>query len=184
MPDPAALLEFQITVAAWRRIPRLRARLQQAAEATAAHLPKKFRFPFSATVLLTGNAKVRQLNRDFRGIDLPTNVLSFPQFTPAELTISGKGKDRLELGDIAIANQYVVKEAKTDHKILINHLTHLVIHGLLHLFGYDHMDDGEAEAMEKREIGIMKALGLPDPYAVFPPPRQKTKTGTTGKRQK
>jgi len=166
MPDPAATLDFQITVAGWRRIPRLRAHLQRAAQVTLDHLPKRFRFPVSATVLLTGNAKIRQLNRDFRGLDKATNVLSFPQFTPPELGRLGKGKSVIELGDIALAYQYTVAQARYDHKILINHVTHLVVHGLLHLFGYDHMQDQEAEQMERLEIRILKALGLPDPYAV------------------
>jgi probable rRNA maturation factor len=165
MPDPTAILDIQIQLAAWRRIPRLRARLQQAALATQAHLPKHLRFPFTATLLLTGNAKIRQLNRDFRAMDKATNVLSFPQFPPAELPKIGKQKRGCELGDIAIASQYVVAEANSEHKILINHITHLLIHGLLHLFGYDHTHDNEAEAMEKLEIKIMTALGLPDPYA-------------------
>ena len=164
MPDPDPLLDFQITVASWQRIPRLRARLQQAAQVTAAHLPKKFAFPFCATVLLAGNAKIQQLNHDFRGMDKPTNVLSFPQYSPAELPKLGKQKTAVELGDIALAYQYTAKEAKENNKLLINHATHLVVHGLLHLFGYDHCHDEEAEVMEKMEIRIMKALGLPDPY--------------------
>ena len=164
MPDPTALLDFQITVASWRRIPRLRARLQQAAQVTVAHLPKKFVFSFSATVLLAGNAKIKQLNHDFRGLDKPTTVLSFPQFSPAELPKLGKQKTVVELGDIALAYQYMSKEAKENNKLLINHATHLVVHGLLHLFGYDHGHDSEAAVMEKLETKIMKALGLPDPY--------------------
>ena len=166
MTTPAATLELQIAAASWKRIPRLRVRLQKAADVTAAHLPKKFAFPFTATVLLTGNAKIRQLNRDFRGIDRATNVLSFPQFSPAQLPKLGKQTGPVELGDIALAYQYMVVEAKKDHKILINHTTHLVIHGLLHLFGYDHGFDQEAETMEKLEIKIMKALGIDDPYAL------------------
>jgi probable rRNA maturation factor len=165
MQKTVALLDLQITIAGWRRIPQLRARLQQAAAATAAHLPKKFRGPLAATLLLTGNTKVRQLNRDFRGIDKATNVLSFPQFSPAELPKLGKSRKPLEIGDIAIAYQYVVAEARREHKLLINHTIHLVIHGLLHNFGYDHGMKTEAEAMEKLEIKIMKSLGLPDPYA-------------------
>ena len=165
MPDPTALLEFQIAVAAWRRVPRLRARLQRAAEVTAAHLPKKLRFPFAATVLLAGNAKIRQLNRDFRGIDKATNVLSFPQFSPAELPKRGQEKPMAELGDIALAYQYTKKEAKENNKLFVDHSIHLVVHGLLHLFGYDHLNDKDAERMEKLEIRIMKALDLPDPYA-------------------
>jgi len=174
MPDPAASLDIQIALAAWRCVPRLRARLRQAALATSAHLPKKLRFPFAATVLLTGNAKIRQLNRDFRGIDKATNVLSFPQFSPAELPKFGKYRGAVEIGDIALAYQYIVVESYKDHKLLINHITHLVIHGLLHNFGYDHRIGSEAETMEKLEIKIMKAMGLPDPYAPAPRPARKS----------
>ncbi len=168
MPDPTSLLDFQITLAAWRRVPRLRARLHQAAQATLDHLPKKLRFPVTATVLLAGNAKIRQLNHDFRGLDQATNVLSFPQFPPAALPRLAKNKGAAELGDIAIAYQYVAAEAKKDGRLLIDHITHLVIHGFLHLFGYDHLCDQDAEHMEKLETKIMKALDLPDPYAPQP----------------
>jgi probable rRNA maturation factor len=178
-PDPTALLDFQITAAGWRRIPRLRARLMQAAQMTAAHLPKKLHFPFTATVLLAGNSKIAQLNHDFRGTAHPTNVLSFPQFDRLKLLKSGKTIKRIEIGDIALANQYVVAEAKKEHKILINHITHLVIHGLLHLFGYDHIDEQEAGIMEKLEIRIMQTMGLPDPYAPLEKP-----TSTTKRRRK
>ena len=175
MPEPfASSLDLQITVAGWRQIPHLRTRLQQAARATARHLPKKLRFPFTATVLLTSNARLRQLNRDFRDIDKPTNVLSFPQFSPVELTKYGKKRGIVGVGDIALAHQYIVAEAHRDHKILINHVTHLVVHGLLHNFGYDHRVKAEAEIMEKLEIKIMKSLGIPDPYADFGP---RLKTG-------
>ena len=173
MPIPRPLLDFQITVASWRRISRLRARLQLAAQATIDRLPKTMRFPVTATVLLTGNAKVRQLNHDFRGLDKATNVLSFPQFSPTELSHLGKQKNVVELGDIALAYQYVVAEAKSDNKLLIDHITHLVIHGLLHLFGYDHTKDRDARQMEKLEIEIMDALGLQDPYASQTQKKQK-----------
>ena len=172
MPDPTASLDFQITLAAWRRVPRLRTRLQQAAQATLDHLPKKLRFPATATVLLAGNAKIRLLNHDFRGIDQATNVLSFPQFSPEALPRLGKQKNAVELGDIALAYHYVAAEAKKDGRLLIDHITHLVIHGFLHLFGYDHLCDHDAEKMEKLEIKIMKALSLPDPYAPQPKKKQ------------
>ena len=165
MPDPSLSLDFQIALAGWQRIPHLRAKLKKAAQAVHTHIPAKFRFNARATVLLSGNAKIRQLNHDFRGMDKPTNVLSFPQFDPKDLPKAGKNEEIVEIGDIALALQVTTKEAKLDNKPLINHVTHLVIHGLLHLYGYDHGDDHEAEAMEKLEIKIMKALELPNPYA-------------------
>ncbi|MDE1974510.1 MAG: rRNA maturation RNase YbeY [Hyphomicrobiales bacterium] len=156
----------------WKRIPGLRARLTKAAAATSARLPKKFRFSFSANVLLTGNACVKQLNHDFRGIDKPTNVLSFPQFMLPDLPKLGKEKKPVALGDIAIAYMYTAKEAKENNKLLENHTVHLLIHGLLHLFGYDHLSDLDARKMEKLETEIMKDLELPNPYA----PQQQART--------
>ncbi|MDE1900860.1 MAG: rRNA maturation RNase YbeY [Alphaproteobacteria bacterium] len=149
----------------WKKIPRLNARLQQAAAATLAHLPARLQIPFNATLLLTGDARVRRLNHDFRGIDKPTNVLSFPQFEPRRLPELGKCPEPVEIGDIAIALAYSSKEAKENNKLLINHIIHLVVHGLLHLFGYDHIMDAQANRMEKLETTIMRSLGLPDPYA-------------------
>jgi probable rRNA maturation factor len=171
MPD--LLLDFQTPLASWRRVPRLFARLQTAAQAVARHV--SVASDFSATVLLAGNARVRQLNHDFRGIDKATNVLSFPQFSPKEMRRFKRQKEKVFLGDIVLAYQYVVAEAKKDDKILINHATHLVVHGLLHLFGYDHQKEAEATRMEKMEIRIMKDLGLPDPYAPQPRKRKNRK---------
>jgi probable rRNA maturation factor len=151
--------------AAWSRIKGLRPRLALAAQVTQQHLPKHLCFPVSATLLLTTDVAIRRLNRDFRGIDKATNVLSFPQLEPGQIAPLKRPKTPIELGDIAIAYQYIVVEAKKDHKILINHVTHLFIHGLLHLFGYDHEIDPKAERMERLEQKIMAALDLPDPYA-------------------
>ena len=161
----------------WINIKGLKPRLEKAALVTLAHLPKKLRFPITANLLLTTDAAIRKLNRDFRGMDKATNVLSFPQYEAAELGKFRGQKQPVEMGDIVIAYQYMVAEAKKDHKILINHVTHLFIHGLLHLFGYDHMIDPEAEQMEGLEQKIMAALKLPDPYAsaeTMEPKRKRT----------
>ncbi|MDD3370603.1 MAG: rRNA maturation RNase YbeY [Alphaproteobacteria bacterium] len=166
-------LDFQITVPSWTRLPRLRARLKEAAQATAQYLGSSLRAPASATILLSGNARIRQLNFDFRGMDRPTNVLSFPQFSPPEIARLAKKNDEIELGDIALAYQYVSREARDEEKKAIDHTTHLVIHGLLHLFGYDHQKESAAEKMEKAERTIMKSLGLPDPYATLRPSKRK-----------
>ncbi len=166
-------LEITITDAGWRRVPRLASRLEQAAQVTLQNLPKAMRFPVTFSLLLTSDAKIRQLNHDFRGMKRPTNVLSFPQYEPSKLTKLGKGKGPAHMGDVAIAYQYIVAEAKKDHKILINHTIHLMIHGLLHLFGYDHGLNVEAVRMERLEQKIMKDLGLPDPYAAATPAKRK-----------
>jgi len=137
----------------------------EAAAATAKKLPARCRFPASATILLTGNAHIRQLNRDFRGIDRPTNVLSFPQYEPEEIIKQKNKKTIVEIGDIALAYQYVLSESKRDNKALLDHITHLVVHGLLHLYGYDHGSDDEAEKMERKEIDILKLINIENPYA-------------------
>jgi probable rRNA maturation factor len=165
MSRPTLTLDFQISASAWKRIPGLRARLQRAARATMARLPATLRFSARATVLLASDAKVRQLNFDFRGIDKTTNVLSFPQFLPQEIRRLKKQKEPVELGDIALAYQRTTGEAKNDGKRPADHATHLVIHGLLHLLGYDHVGAREARKMEKTETEILKSLGHPDPYA-------------------
>jgi len=162
------LLDFQIEQDRWRSLRNLRPRLRKAADAVAALAPEAHRFPMAATLLLTGNAKIKQLNRDFRGIDKPTNVLSFPQYSPQDLKRLPKQKKPTELGDIILAYPYIVAEARKEDKILLDHVTHLAIHGLLHLLGYDHIKEREAARMERLEIEIMKVLGLPDPYAPQP----------------
>ena len=114
-------------------------------------------------VMLTDDAGIRTLNANWRGIDKPTNVLSFPALQP---TGPGGPNDAPRmLGDIAIAYQTTRKEADEEHKPFDHHLSHLAVHGFLHLIGYDHEKDDEAEAMETLERQILAQLGIPDPYA-------------------
>lgn len=110
------------------------------------------------SVLLTDDAHIRVLNRDYRGFDKATNVLSFPgSDDPDDLGPM--------LGDIVIAHETLEAEALDAGIPVAHHMSHLVVHGLLHLFGYDHEDDEEAEAMERVETAILAELGIPDPYA-------------------
>lgn len=171
------LLCLQINDARWRKIPKLKSSLERAAAETLEMLPKTLQRPCSISVLLGTNAAIRTLNYQFRGIDKPTNVLSFPQFETGKELRSQPKTISVNMGDIAIAYQYVVLESKLQHKILINHLTHLIIHGILHLFGYDHLVEIEAERMERLEKRIMTRLGLPDPYniPVVPPKKSRPK---------
>ncbi len=162
---PKITLDISIENAGWKKIPKLNARLLKTAQAVFDHLPERFRFPFMVTVLLTGDAAMRKLNRDFRGMDRPTNVLSFPQFAPRQLPKKGQKGEVTYLGDIALGYQYIVGETKKNNKMLINHNCHLLIHGILHLFGYDHHSSTGAVRMERLEKRIMASLGLPDPYA-------------------
>jgi probable rRNA maturation factor len=111
------------------------------------------------SIVLTDDARIRRLNRDHRGIDKATNVLSFPQDDP-----DAEAYGPL-LGDIVIAHETVAREAVDGGLSFRHHLTHLVVHGFLHLVGYDHMHDDEAEEMERLETSILAVLGIPDPYA-------------------
>jgi probable rRNA maturation factor len=112
------------------------------------------------SIVFSDDAHVRTLNRDWRGKDKPTNVLSFPAF-PAE----PGGAMPPMLGDIVLAVETVAREAELEAKPLDHHITHLVIHGLLHLLGHDHEDDAEAERMEALERAALARLAIPDPYA-------------------
>jgi probable rRNA maturation factor len=114
-------------------------------------------------VMLTDDTGIRTLNLNWRGIDKPTNVLSFPALQP---TGAGGPDDAPRmLGDIAIAYETVRKEADDEQKPFDHHLSHLAIHGFLHLMGYDHETDDDAEIMEGLEQEILAQLGIPDPYA-------------------
>ena len=113
-------------------------------------------------VLLSDDAALRALNAQWRGIDRPTNVLSFPA---AKMQGDASPKS---LGDIAIAYETAAHEADDEDKPFAHHLSHLAVHGFLHLIGYDHEKDSDAEKMERLERVILARLGIPDPYAARP----------------
>jgi probable rRNA maturation factor len=110
-------------------------------------------------IILTDDARVRALNRVWRGIDKPTNVLSFPA-----KEAHAHGEPAL-LGDIVIAYETTAREASADKKPFLHHLAHLTVHGFLHLRGYDHEAEDEAVAMEGIERAVLARLDVPDPYA-------------------
>ena len=114
-------------------------------------------------VLLTDDAAVHDLNGRFRDRDQPTNVLSFPA---ADMTIPGQAP---HLGDLVLAFGVCAAEAEAQGKRLADHLTHLTIHGVLHLLGRDHVDETEAEAMEAEERTLLASLGVADPYRLHEP---------------
>lgn len=118
----------------------------------------------SVNVLLSDDATIKTLNRDWRGKNKPTNVLSFP-FAEGEMADMPlpKGMAR-PLGDIILARETLLREAESEQKPLRHHFMHLVVHGTLHLLGYDHMNDEEANEMENREREILADLNIPDPY--------------------
>jgi len=116
----------------------------------------------TVAVLFTDDDAVRRLNRDFRDQDKPTNVLSFPADIGERFHIP-EG-EVLPLGDIALALETCLHEAKRDGKTIEDHVTHLVVHGILHISGYDHIDDRDALEMERLERSILGRLGIGDPY--------------------
>ena len=116
------------------------------------------------SVRLTGDEEVRALNAEWRGKDKPTNVLSFPLADQDELQRAAVGGPELMLGDIVLARGTCVREAEEKQISLEQHAAHLLVHGTLHLLGYDHHQDEEAADMEARETRALARLGIADPY--------------------
>ncbi|SJL82704.1 rRNA maturation RNase YbeY [Vibrio palustris] len=119
----------------------------------------RFREQAEVTIRIVDEAESHQLNLDYRGKDKSTNVLSFPFDAPP-------GFDIDLLGDLVICRQVVEREAKEQNTTLDAHWAHMVVHGSLHLLGYDHIEDDEAEIMESLETDIMQHMGFDDPYAI------------------
>ena len=116
------------------------------------------------SVRLTGDEEVRALNAEWRGKDRPTNVLSFPQLQPRELEAAAASGPELMLGDVVLACGVCAREAEEKAIPLEDHAAHLVVHGTLHLLGYDHQDEVSAADMESREVRALARLGIADPY--------------------
>jgi probable rRNA maturation factor len=156
------ITEVLVVADGWQSEPEAEAIIQRAI-ATAAEVVDADTGEAELAVMLTDDAGIRTLNSNWRGIDKPTNVLSFPAL---QQTGPGGPDDAPRmLGDIAIAYQTTRKEADDEQKLFDHHLSHLAVHGFLHLIGYDHDTDDDAEAMESLEREILAQLGIPDPYA-------------------
>ncbi len=123
---------------------------------------------YCITVALTDNTHQQELNRQFRGQNRPTNVLSFPHYSKRQLKQLSQQAEPVFLGDISLAYQYVAAEARQDGKALTNHIIHLVIHGILHILGHDHQAAKPAALMEQLERDILARMNIPDPYAQEP----------------
>ena len=147
-------LEITIEDKDWKTVPSLRKLARQAIKAALVD------DDVSISVLFTSDAEISGINKQWRGKARPTNVLSFPVSVETPVP---KGEPR-PLGDIVMAYGTILKEATEQKKPVANHVSHLIVHGLLHLLGYDHEIDAEAEIMEAREVEILKKLGIEDPY--------------------
>ena len=150
-------LDIMIEAGDWSRLEDAEALAQKAAEAALA-VTYEADGEFEASVMLTDDAQIRELNRTWRDKDKPTNVLSFP--APEQPGLDGPR----HLGDIALAYETLVRESGEESKELAHHFAHLIVHGVLHLLGYDHEVEAEADIMEALEVKALATLGIADPY--------------------
>lgn len=152
-----------------KAFPRMSAKIEKAATRAFLDAKKPATFQgriFEINIVLTTDLPIKKLNKIWRGKDKATNVLSFPQLDlKAPLPRGAKIKlISLSLGDVVLAFETIKRESVFQKKTLEQHTLHLVVHGILHLLGYDHMSTKDATAMEKLECDILHALGYPDPY--------------------
>ncbi|HRD75277.1 MAG TPA: rRNA maturation RNase YbeY [Hyphomicrobiaceae bacterium] len=158
-PGAALAIEIVEESGNWAVVPEAGALIAQATDALARHPAIAGRLPAAATIVLASDADVQVLNRTWRGKDKPTNVLSFPAGTGA------RDEDgRPLLGDVVLAIESIQLEAHELAVPVAHHLQHLVVHGTLHLMGYDHETDADAEVMEGLEVAVLQGLGVPNPY--------------------
>ena len=166
MSSALPLTEVLVVADCWQTEPEAEAVIHRAINA-AAEIADADVGEAEIAVMLTDDTGIRTLNNNWRSIDKPTNVLSFPALQP---TTGAPADAPRMLGDIAIAYETTRKEADDEEKPFDHHLSHLAVHGFLHLIGYDHEKDDDAEAMEALEREILEQLGIPDPYADRDPP--------------
>ncbi len=159
-----APIELQITIAGqgWPDEVELRKLADHATQAVFHEIGVASSSKSELSLLFTGDEAIRQVNRKWRGMDKPTNVLSFPAVSDADPA-------RLPpvLGDIVFGVETIAREAKLEDKPFDHHLIHLIVHGLLHIFGYDHEQEPDAKAMEALEQRILETLAIPDPYGTM-----------------
>jgi probable rRNA maturation factor len=152
-------IEFVETEPSWRRAVAARRLAREAVAAAAEAAGAKLVRGAEMTIHLVGDEAIRALNKQWRGKDAPTNVLSFPAVAPERIASA-----RL-LGDVFVALETLTREAEAEEKPLADHFRHLVAHGFLHLIGFDHETSAQAQAMERIEIAALARLGVADPYA-------------------
>ncbi len=154
-------VEISIESPAWAATPDLAALAGRAVAAAADAAGAAHGADTEVSCLFTDDAAMRVLNARWRGVDAPTNVLSFPAAAGSPAFAAPL------LGDIVLAFETIAREASRDGKVFDHHLFHLIVHGALHLFGHDHLGEAEAEAMERLETRVMTRLGMPDPHEGF-----------------
>ena len=142
----------------WDALPDAEGSVERVCAAAVAGARRDLLPDVEIAVLLADDAHVQAVNKEWRGLDKPTNVLSFPTVPPDRIGTTPV------LGDLILAFETCAREAEHDGKTLHDHVAHLVVHGVLHLLGYDHLTETEAEEMEAIEIEVLAGLGIPDPY--------------------
>lgn len=152
------VIDVVIEAAGWDALPEAEALVEAGVEAAIAVAKLQLLPGAEISVMLADDARLRELNRIWRAQDKPTNVLSFPA-----VSVAGLAKAPL-LGDVVIAFETLAREAQTEGKTQAAHLSHLVVHGVLHLLGHDHVDEAGACVMEDLERTALAQLGYPDPY--------------------
>jgi probable rRNA maturation factor len=162
-PSALPITEVLITADCWQAEPDAEAVIERAIAAAAEFVTVDVG-DSELAIMLTDDDGIRTLNRNWRGIDKPTNVLSFPALQPRGPRQANDAPRML--GDIAIAYETTRREADEEQKPFTHHLSHLAVHGFLHLIGHDHEQDQEAETMESLEREILARLGIADPYPV------------------
>jgi probable rRNA maturation factor len=169
---PAPLdIGVEVHAGAWSTaLPGSERLARRAAETAWAALPADPAAPWSGpaevSLVLADDATVQALNRTYRGRDKPTNVLSFANLDAADAAAAAAPDAPVLLGDVVLALETLLREADAQGKVPGDHLCHLIVHGLLHLLGFDHQEDAEAETMEDLERRVLDRLGIADPYAV------------------
>jgi probable rRNA maturation factor len=163
-------IAVDVRAAGWRRaVPDIDAAVREVATAALRAGARDLAAASSVevSVVLTDDAAIRALNRDYRGRDTPTNVLAFPQHETLGEPILGEPANSgpVLLGDVVLALETVHREAADQGKSTVDHARHLVVHGILHLLGFDHDVEADAADMERRETAILAGLGIADPYA-------------------
>ena len=154
------LIDITIEYDAWSQLDGLESLIKTAAQAAVFEREDEFKNRAELSILLTSDDAIRQLNSTYRGQNKPTNVLSFG----GEPEARSRNQSFL-LGDIVLSYQTINTEAQQQQKNFGNHVSHLIVHGVLHLLGYDHHNDETADDMELVEINILKGIGIENPYS-------------------